>query len=101
MNNRLLESLRNGELSTSRDVYAQIKSVLENGNDKELRSFGKWFEECIMKKEAAALNCACCLIATYYKKVSVFISEDTWSALSLLLGEQENDSLDAFTLMQL
>lgn len=41
------------------------------------------------------------VIATYYKKVSVFISEDTWSALSLLLGEQENDSLDAFTLMQL
>lgn len=32
MDNRLLESLRNGELSTSRDVYAQIKSVLENGN---------------------------------------------------------------------
>ena len=32
MNNRLLESLRNGELSTSRDVYAQMKSVLENGN---------------------------------------------------------------------
>ena len=32
MNNRLLESLRNGDLSTSRDVYAQIKSVLENGN---------------------------------------------------------------------
>lgn len=41
------------------------------------------------------------VIATYYKKVSVFISEDTWSALFLLLGEQENDSLDAFTLMQL
>ena len=32
MNNRLLESLRNVELSTSRDVYSQIKSVLENGN---------------------------------------------------------------------
>lgn len=32
MDNRLLESLRNGELSTSRDVYSQIKSVLENGN---------------------------------------------------------------------
>ena len=32
MDNRLLESLRNGELSTSRDVYSQVKSVLENGN---------------------------------------------------------------------
>lgn len=41
------------------------------------------------------------VVATYYKNVSAFISEDTWSALSLLLGEQENDSLDAFTLMQL
>ena len=32
MDNRLLESLRNGELSTNRDVYSLVKSVLENGN---------------------------------------------------------------------
>ena len=32
MDNRLLESLRNSELSTSRDVYSQVESVLENGN---------------------------------------------------------------------
>ena len=32
MDNRLLESLRSGALSTNREVYSQVKSILENGN---------------------------------------------------------------------
>ena len=38
-------------------VVCRMKpSIIENA----LKSFGKWFEECVMKKEAVALNCACC-----------------------------------------
>lgn len=64
-----------------------------------------------MNIDAATLNCACCcrmlllfsqlVMSEYYKKLSPWISEDTWSALILLLGGQENASFDLFTLMQL